>query len=157
MNSRLTKIATGGSELDGWRGQQNPRPLEKGKHSAFAFSPDVQGPQFSFFFLRFFSLSSLQGRGLGVGFVFFFLFPFTQFLAARENCGTVTPMGKYMLGKKRMRYIRNHNLELGLAFGKRMCSRCGEREVYQDTKTMDWCEPCIAEFVDGGNDLHIAR
>jgi hypothetical protein len=103
---------------------------------------------FSFFFAR---------EGLGVGFVFFFLFPFTQFLAARENCGTVTPMGKYMLGKKRMRYIRNHNLELGLAFGKRMCSRCGEREVYQDTKTMDWCEPCIAEFVDGGNDLHIAR
>jgi hypothetical protein len=56
-------------------------------------------------------------------------------------------MGKYMLGKKRMRYIEKHNLELGLESGKRLCSRCGEREVYQDTKTMDWCEPCLWNHV----------
>jgi formylmethanofuran dehydrogenase subunit E len=52
-----------------------------------------------------------------------------------------------------MRYIGKHNPEFELKSGKRLCSRCGEREVYQDTKTMDWCEPCIAKFVEDGNDL----
>ena len=31
---------------------------------------------------------------------------------------------------------------------KRLCARCGRNEVYQDTKTMDWCEPCIAQLVE---------
>jgi hypothetical protein len=50
-----------------------------------------------------------------------------------------------------MRYIEKHNLELGLESGRRLCSRCGEREVYQDTKTMDWCEPCLRNHVKEEN------
>ena len=30
---------------------------------------------------------------------------------------------------------------------KRICSRCGRNEVYQDLKNMDWCEECINQFV----------
>ncbi len=31
--------------------------------------------------------------------------------------------------------------------GKRRCVKCGRNEIYRDIKTMDWCEPCIWEFV----------
>ena len=37
--------------------------------------------------------------------------------------------------------------ELGMQLHKRLCSKCGSREVYQDLKNMDWCEECINQFV----------
>jgi hypothetical protein len=40
--------------------------------------------------------------------------------------------------------------ELPLEHGeKRLCANCGENEVYLDVRTLDWCEPCIAQLVEG--------
>ena len=39
--------------------------------------------------------------------------------------------------------------ELRLEHGeKRLCANCGENEVYLDVRTLDWCEPCIAQQVE---------
>jgi hypothetical protein len=45
--------------------------------------------------------------------------------------------------------INPRQLQLPLPQTKRMCAKCGQREVYQDIATMDWCEPCIWRFVRG--------
>ena len=37
--------------------------------------------------------------------------------------------------------------ELELHYDKRLCTRCGLNEVYNGSEHMDWCEPCIWEFV----------
>jgi hypothetical protein len=40
--------------------------------------------------------------------------------------------------------------ELPLEHGeKRLCANCGENKVYLDVRTLDWCEPCIAQLVEG--------
>jgi hypothetical protein len=119
--------------------------------------PLTGGLKFPFFFLAFFSLFFFsEGRGFGGGFSFFF--PFFLYVVhaaraveSRTKLRQNNTMGKCMLGKKRMRYIEKHNLELELESGRRLCSRCGEREVYQDTKTMDWCEPCLWNHVKEEN------
>ncbi len=33
------------------------------------------------------------------------------------------------------------------SYDKRICTKCGVNEIYVDIRTMDWCEPCIWEFV----------
>jgi hypothetical protein len=39
-------------------------------------------------------------------------------------------------------------LELGLRLEKKgLCTSCGIRERYNESATMDWCEPCIWEYV----------
>ena len=37
--------------------------------------------------------------------------------------------------------------ELEIQQHNRLCSKCGRNEVYRDLKGMDWCEPCINQFV----------
>ncbi len=43
--------------------------------------------------------------------------------------------------------IREEELELGFNMKLPLCAKCGKNEVYQNIYTMDWCEPCIWEFV----------
>jgi len=52
--------------------------------------------------------------------------------------------------RRRKRMIKNglrETPELPLGQAKRLCAKCGKNEVYQEIRTMDWCEPCIAKFV----------
>src|SRR5437879_5416716 len=42
--------------------------------------------------------------------------------------------------RKKPRNESSENFLALLTFQKRLCAKCGSREVYQDIKTMDWCE-----------------
>ncbi len=52
--------------------------------------------------------------------------------------------------KKKIRRRTKENestLFLQLDIQNRICVKCGRNQIYQDIKTMDWCEPCLWEFV----------
>ncbi len=49
--------------------------------------------------------------------------------------------------RRERRKQREEQEEMKLTLEKRICVQCGVNEIYQNIKTMNWCEPCIWEFV----------
>jgi hypothetical protein len=38
-------------------------------------------------------------------------------------------------------------MELSLEFQRWTCARCGAREIYNDSRTMDCCSECLWDFI----------
>jgi hypothetical protein len=43
--------------------------------------------------------------------------------------------------------LGDHTPELALEYDRRTCTRCGVREVYNESLTMTWCEECLWDLV----------
>lgn len=62
------------------------------------------------------------------------------------NCASIPDNGRSVAAPRPFP-LRPMSPELRLEHHKRWCAKCGKREVYQYSRTMNWCEECLWDLI----------